>query len=519
MLINFTGLGEGAAEGLNLPMNMSPNNMRKRAAAGMNSTAGGLDINKVAFGFTKSLSSSFLGAVDIQKIASQAMGGGSNLTAGLATMVGPTIVGAAGGLGSGAAQGLGLQNAVAVSPTGPNTAAPEVAHNAAFELTTSFLANGTLQSLQTKLMSVMSMSTTNITSMLGPAAQGAGSGIGQGVAVGLGLQDQNTAQAPMGGDVAMVSRDFTFGLTSNFLANGTVEKLQAKATSLLGANSSMGGVMSALKGVEVSKAAEGLARGLVDGAGQSVANMGGFQAILNGANATEVMMQAATPIFMSANFNDTTGGVATSFGQGLGGQGVTVLAQMLGKSMSMSPDGKLTPASSEMQPAAAPMAPSEAPMAPMTNLSTRARSYNSSSVIRRTVPGKPGFPDLSERVDTPAINISEISNDLISGVNVTSLDVLLQKGVDTLTCQGIGGLVQIFQGLQASGSIPSSFLMSGKSVMLPNATFTIESQDNKFTVNPANIEILVNGVTITRLIILIVVHGMFAFLTNHLRSY
>lgn len=337
------GLGEGAAEGLDLPMNTATSaKMRLKraaaaAAAGTNTTGSGLDINTIAYGFSKSLSSSFLGSVDVKKLTSHAMSV-SNLT----NMVGPTLVGAGSGLGAGAAQGLGLSDAAVAPVTGSDAAAPEVAHNFAYGLTTSFLANGTLTSLQSKLMSAMSM--TNISSMLGPASQGAGSGIGQGAAVEFGLQDPSTAQSPMGGDIAMVSRDYTYGLTSNFLANGTVSRLQAKATSLLGggSNSSSGGIMSALQGVSVSKAAEGLARGLVDCAGMSISNMGGFQAILNGANETEVMMQAAIPVFKSDGFNDTTGDVATSFGKGLDGQSVTLIAQLLGRSMDISSDGTLT---------------------------------------------------------------------------------------------------------------------------------------------------------------------------------
>ncbi|CAD6445411.1 8cb9c813-8ab3-4973-a628-aae03289f549 [Sclerotinia trifoliorum] len=497
------GLGEGAAQGLNLPMNaattmkMEMKRAAEAAAAKTNTTGSGLNIDMVAYGFTKSLSSSFLGAVDVQKLASQAMSG-SNLT----SMVGPVLVGAGSGLGAGAAQGLGLSNAAVAPTTGADTAGPEVAHNFAYTLTTTFLANGTLQSLQTKLMSIMSM--TNISGMLGPAALGAGSGIGQGAAVGLGLQDPPTAQSSMDGGIAMTARDFSYGLTSNFLANGTVARLQAKATSLLGGglNSSAGGLMSTLQGVSVSKAAEGLARGLVDGAGQSISTMGGFQAILNGANSTQAMMQAATPIFKTNDFNDTTGGVATSFGQGLGGQGVALIAQMLGMSMSM--PGKVSEAP-------APISSPDAPAGNFSSPAMRARSYRPSSIIRRTVPVAPTLPKLKldKRVDANTnLNISDITSGLISGVNTTSLNTVLQKGVDTLTCQGVGGLVQIFSGLVAGGTIPSTFASGGTSIMLPNTVFTITNEGNEFKVNPATKDIEVNGVPLTKLVILIVAHAL-----------
>ncbi|RAL67860.1 hypothetical protein DID88_008586 [Monilinia fructigena] len=592
------GLGEGAAEGLDLPMKAATTMRLKRAAAeaaGTNTTGSGLDVGKVAFGFTRSLSSSFLGAVDIKQLTAQAMSG-SNLS----SMVGPTLVGAGSGLGSGAAQGLGLSGKAVDPITGPDTSAPEVAHNFAYQLTTSFLANGTLSSLQSKLMSAMSgssmvgpalvgagsglgagaaqglglsdkaqdpttepdatapdvahnfayqlttnflangtlpslqsklmsiMSMSNISSMLGPAAQGAGSGIGQGAAVGLGLQDPTTAQSPMGGDVAMVARDFSYGLTSNFLANGTVSRLQAKAASLLGggSNSSAGGMMSALQGISVSKAAEGLARGLVDGAGQSVSNMGGFEAILSGANSSKVVMQAITPIFKSNDFNDTTGGVATSFGQGLGGQGVTLIAQMLGTMMSMASNGNITSTPSRNGTTSTSGNTSEngtsAGTATLSSSSMGASSSNFSTpnmrsrfVLRRTPlpPRAPSFPKLKfdKRVDT-SLNISEITSDLITGVNVTSIDVLLQKGVDSLTCTGVGGFAQIFSGLKASGSIPSMLASGGSSIMLPNATFTIESQDNEFKVNPSTMDITVNGIGINQLTLLIVAHAFLVIL-------
>ncbi|KAF7871659.1 hypothetical protein EAF04_003766 [Stromatinia cepivora] len=505
------GLGEGAAQGLNLPINtatmmkMEMKRAAKAAAAGTNATGPGLDIDMVAYGFTKSLSSSFLGAVDVQKLASQAMSG-SNAS----SMVGPALVGAGSGLGAGAAQGLGLSDAAAAPSTGPDAAAPEVARNFAYVLTTNFLANGTLQTLQTKLMSIMSM--TNISAVLAPAALGVGSGIGQGTAVGLGLQDPSTAQTPMDGDIATTARAFTFGLTSNFLANGTVSRLQAKAASLLGggSNSSAGGMMMpALQGVSVSKAAEGLARGLVDGAGQSISTMGGLQAILNGADPTKVM-QAATPIFKTIDFNDTTMGAATSFGQGLGGQGVALIAQMLGKSMSTSSDGSTIARRGNGLEAPAPISSSDAPASNLSSPAMRARSYRPSSIIRRTVPVAPTFPKLKldKRVDADTkLNISDITSGLVSGVNATSLNVIIQKSVDTLTCEGVGGIVQIGLGLYFGGSIPPS-LLSGGNIMLPDTDFTIENQGNEFKINPAEKDIEVNGVPIIRLVILIVGHAL-----------
>ncbi|KAM3089008.1 hypothetical protein ACMFMG_000627 [Clarireedia jacksonii] len=486
------GLGEGAAQGLALPMN--PVVARKlNLRATTNTTGSSLSVDAISFSFTKALSSSFLGSVDVQALANKAMSSSSNLT----DMVGPSLVGAAAGFGSGTAQSLGLQKAIADPVTDPNAPAPEIAKNFAYQLTTSFLANGTLPELQKKLMSSTMM--MNISAMLGPAAQGAGSGIGQGAAVGLGLQDPSSAQTPMGGSVAMVARDFSFGLTSSFLANGTVASLQSKASALLGSSSSMGQMLD-LKSISVSKAAEGLARGLVDGAGQSIQNMGGFQRILNGEDKSAVMADAATPIFNSNEFNDTTGGVATSFGQGLGGEGVNLVLQMLGKGASSVSDTSTSSGSSTMP---MPLASSAQP-SPSNNLSTsaiRARSHHPLPVIRRS---SSALNTTSAGLDT-TINLTGI----LTGVNVTSVDVILQKGVDALTCKGVGGFSQIFAGLKDSGSLnPSSSSSSSSSpIQLPNATFTVKSQGNTFEINPAKGSIIVNGFPQARLTILIVAHA------------
>ncbi|PQE20691.1 cytochrome b b6 petb protein [Rutstroemia sp. NJR-2017a BBW] len=489
------GLGEGAAQGLALPMNPAAA-ARKLKLRAMTNTTGGLNADAISFGFTKALSSSFLGSVDVQALANKAMSGSSNLT----SMVGPSLVSAGSGFGSGAAQSLGLQNAAVAPVTDANAPAPEIAQNFAYQLTTSFLANGTLPALQKKLMSSTMM--VNISAMLGPAAQGAGSGIGQGAAVGLGLQDPSSAQTPMGGSVAMVARDFSYGLTSSFLANGTVANLQSKATALLGSNSTMGKMLD-LKSISASKAAEGLARGLVDGAGQSISNMGGFQRILNGEDKNAVMAEAATPIFSSNGFNDTTGGVATSFGQGLGGEGVNLVLQMFGKGTS-SGSASTTSSSSDSSTMTMPLASAQS--SPSNNLSTpdiRARSHHALPILRR-VPSvlNATLKDLNTTIDLSGI---------LTGVNVTSVDVLLQKGVDALTCKGVGGFSQIFAGLKASGSIKAANSSAPSKFQLPNATFTVTSEGNTFEINPAQGSIVVNGISQGRLTILIAAHGMFIF--------
>jgi hypothetical protein len=270
----------------------------------------------------------------------------------------------------------------------------------------------------------------------------------------------------MGGDVAMVARGFTFGLTDGFLANGTVLKLATIAKSLAGNSSSLN-----LQSVRVAKAAEGLARGLVDGAGESINNAGGFQSILDGGNATAIMASSSptTSLANSSVFNDTVGGAAISFGRGLGGEAVALVLQAF-------------------NPSAAPTTPSSlastnTPMVAARSLAHR--SLRSSRLIKRA------------SLDLAGIFV---------GANITAIDTVLDKGIDAFTCQGIGGFVSIGLGLISSKTINSTST-SDLNTTLPNATFTIHSDGNRFDINLGTKDISVNGNSAIKLAILIVFHG------------
>ena len=452
------GLGSGAAQGLQLPANPGTalETVKKRQAA---STSSSLDLNTIAEDFTQSLSSSFLSSVDLKSLFTQATSGvGGNSSGGLTGMIGSSLAAAGAGLGLGAAVGLGLQQDQAMDAAAASTDVPGIAKDFTFQLATSFLQNGTLNSLQ---KSITSSGTGNIMAVLGPAAQGAGSGIGQGVAVGLGLQGADTAPAPVGGDVAMVARGFTFGLTDSFLANGTVLKLATIAKSLAGNSSSFN-----LQSVSVAKAAEGLARGLVDGAGESINNAGGFQSILDGGNATAIMASSSstTSLADSSVFNDTVGGVATSFGRGLGGEGVALVLQAFNPSAAATPPSSLV-------------------------------STNTLMIAARSLTRRP----LSKRASLDLAGI-------FMGANITAIDTVLDKGIDAFTCQGIGGLVSIGLGLISSKTINTTST-SGLNTTLPNATFTVHSDGNQFDINLGTKDISVNGNGAVKLAILVVFHG------------
>jgi hypothetical protein len=465
-------LGSGAAEGLNLSASPSTalSTVQKRQAT---SSSPPVDINTVAEDFANSLSSSFLGSIDVKGLVTQVMG---NSTGDIAS----ALVSAGSGLGSGAAVGLGLQEDT-TGTTPSSTDVPAIARGFAFQLSTGFLENGTLNNLQ-KI--IASSGGVNVMEMLGPAAQGAGSGIGQGVAVGLGLQGASTAPTPVGGDVAMVARDFTFGLTDSFLANGTAVKLATFAKTLAGNSSTL-----SFQSVNISKAAEGLARGLVDGAGESINNAGGFQAILNGGNATTIMADATSSTFdaSSNTFNDSVGGVATGFGRGLGGEGVMLVLQALGKAPAAAATNESTTATT---PALA------APSSPAGNTTV--------IVARGLAPRIPRSVQIHSPVRALVSKRAVDLSGLFIGANVTAIDNILQKGTNALTCQGVGGLISIFNGLKVSNTLPAG----GNSLngILPNINLTIMSDGNRFDINASDLDIKVNGNSVVKVTILIVFH-------------
>ncbi len=84
-------------------------------------------------------------------------------------------------------------------------------------------------------------------------------------------------------------------------------------------------IAGSVPSVDLGSVAQGFARGFVQGAGDAVQSIGGIPALLNGtAHASLSPVPDGT-----VAFNDSVGGAATGFGQGLGGQLVLVARQLL----------------------------------------------------------------------------------------------------------------------------------------------------------------------------------------------
>ena len=479
-------MGEGAAQGLNLPTKGTVSTIaimraRRRAAAATGSTSG--TVTAAVEGFTRSLSDSFLANINVTALTNQFTASMSSSS--MMSVIAPALAAAGAGLGSGTAVGLGAQPKINI-PSNQTFDIPMAIHGFTYELTNSFFTNGTLASLGSSFSSSNS-SSLNLTfsGMLAPAAQGFGSGLGQGAAVGLGLQDANTVTTPTGDDLASVAHNFAFGLTNSFLENGTLSQLSSKASTLLGNSSSL-----STSSIDVSKVAEGLARGLVNGAGDAVTNAGGIQALFDGTTNTTASA-LSTPI----PFNDSVGGASNSFGYGLGSSSVSLILQLFGTTTNVSSpavDSNATTADSIP-------APDSIPAASDSNITVSRRGLATieSRIIRR-----------SDARRATSTNLTSV----ITSLNVSQIDGVFQSGIDSLTCEGVGGMVQVLFGLYLSGtlSIPSNLTLTNLSATadsLPNATFTIKDSGNTFVVNPKELYVSVNGLGVIKFAVLLVLHG------------
>ena len=91
----------------------------------------------------------------------------------------------------------------------------------------------------------------------------------------------------------------------------------------------------------------------------------------------------------------------------------------------------------------------------------------------------------------------------------TTLDPIIQGGIDTLGCQGVGGVVAIGLSLLESGkiSLGSFGNLTSSFASLTNQTYTIKEGGNTYTANLSTKDITLNGQPVVKAVVLIVLHG------------
>ncbi|KUJ17679.1 uncharacterized protein LY89DRAFT_58940 [Mollisia scopiformis] len=434
------GLGDGAMTGLNM--------------TGPVNTTVPSGVDGIAQNLGSGLTSSIFSSSAMKSVLSF-----NSSSLGSTGTIGEAVLALAQGLGGGAASGLNLSSTSSTNDSAAfNTSGISgIAGNFGQGLSSSLLSAVQLPSLNSLMSTGSSVigSAGNSSFNIAAIGAGLGAGLGQGAAIGLGFQ-ADVASTPTT-DTAGITQDFARGLVSSFLQNGTLSKV----TSSFSGNSSAPGGLS-LSSIDVSKVAEGLAVGMISGAGSTISSLQ-----LIGAD--------------TSSFNDSVGGAATGFGRGLGTEGAKLVEDLLAQSSSKA--------------------------------ANRRRSFAGPSNVEKSV-------NLRKR-DTASANATDLAS-VIANLNASTINPLLQTGIDDLTCEGVGGLVGVFLGLVQSKTVSLNALTSkgtspstsNTTLNLPDQVFIIRSGGNTYSVNPAKgiTTVSINGMAIGSFIGVAAAHIIFAIL-------
>lgn len=466
------GLGGGASQGLGL----------KAISNGTFNTTG---LSGIAGNLGQGLSTSFLGGVDLSKVVSMV---GGNMTLSKA-QTNEAVLSLAQGLGSGAVSALKLSSKPADNSSFNTDGLNGIAGNFGQGLSTSALSNLSLTSLSammadsslTSMFSNLNLTSTFSEANLLAAANGLGSGLAEGAVVGLGFQNDSGVPATTDGTVSVgpIVRIFAKGLGESFLANGTITKAVSSVARSTDGNHNGGIGGLSLSSLPIGKVAAGFAVGLVDGAQSSIENAGSIGRVFNMPPSNTVGMLAMPTV---SNFDDGIGGAATGFGTGLGSELTKGLLQAFGKP----------------------------PLNSTSTTSSVIGSLNPATVNSSPITGKRSVALARlKRQSQTSMTTSKLDLMMLS----TTLDPIIQSGIDVLGCQGVGGVVAIGLSLLQSGkiSIGSFGNLTASFSSLTNQTYTIKEGGNTYTANLANKDITqgitLNGQPVVKAAVLIVLHG------------
>jgi hypothetical protein len=317
-----SGIGNSTAKALNL----TSRDFLPANDSGIVAVAGNLGLG---------ISTPILSNIDFQAVLKSF--GGNKLNTALTEQL-PQIAAAAGnGLGEGARLGLGLRRtAPAASTVEKRQADADPLWGVDVPGTVNQFTKGLSQSLLTDVDVASLPSKLNLTHSLGgildPAmfptlAAGAGSGIGKGLAIGFRFKDADTmpiiAQSGKTSSentrTAMVAETFTQNLLSNFLLNSTIVQDFGSTIS--------NNTPQLLKSAVIAKAAEGFARGTIEGVSTALSSIGGLQNLLSGNFSKDALMNV--PALDATQFNDSMNGSAVGFARGFMSEGTILIGDIL----------------------------------------------------------------------------------------------------------------------------------------------------------------------------------------------
>lgn len=318
-----SGIGNSTAKALKL----TQQDFRPSNDASIEAIAGNLGLG---------VSTPIVSNIDFQAVIKSV--GGSTVGTTLMRQL-PQIAAAAGnGLGEGAKKGLKLDQTTTSKPPGKRQTTDDLLQGLDVPMTVNQFTKGLSQSLLTGVDVTSLAGSLNLTgsfgNMLDPnmfsaIASGAGSGIGMGVAIGFQFKATDAASliAQSGNassnhaQTALVAETFTQNLVSNFLLNSTV--LQSVGSTLSNNTPQL------IKNADIAKAAEGFARGTIEGVSVALSSVGGFQNLISGNFADDALMKV--PVLEATKFNDSMNGSAVSFARGFMGEGTILIGDVLRK--------------------------------------------------------------------------------------------------------------------------------------------------------------------------------------------
>ncbi|KAF2623265.1 hypothetical protein BU25DRAFT_462164 [Macroventuria anomochaeta] len=408
----------------------------------------------------------------------------------------PQIAAAAGnGLGEGTKNGLGFkQTGQPSNPLGKRQMSTDQLQGVDVPGAVNQFTKGFSQSLLTGVDVGSLTRNLNLTGRLGgmvdpsmfPAlAAGAGSGIGMGLAIGFTFKSVNaTPFIAQSGNVsndnmqtAMVAETFAQNLVSNFLLNSTV--LQIIGTAISNSTSLL------LKNADVAKAAEGFARGTIEGVSTALSSVGGIQNLLSGNFSDDAMMNV--PMLDATKFNDSVNGSAVSFARGFMGEGTILIGDVL---------KRINQNANNTSP-----------------LTFRKRSVNVSADEAAVVT----YNALTAR---QALDNTSAGHPFPLAINEATIMGGGQLAIDMLTCQGIGGLASVALGAMNASKNKTSVMDMMSSVpldprvvgSLPQGPVEFTSEGNTFRIVLKDAEISINGLPIIPFGILTALHVLFIML-------
>ncbi|KAL1795620.1 hypothetical protein ACET3X_005844 [Alternaria dauci] len=404
----------------------------------------------------------------------------------------PELAAAAGlGIGEGARNGLGLtaskspasrnRKRQSVNTTTETTDFPGTVQAFARGLSESFIQDSNFSNLNIGTLTVFP-NQTELQGMLRPIAAGAGAGIGMGVAIGLNLKAADS-EPILGSNItgndeqmALAAKGFTQNLFVNLLTNSSAI-LQAKQ--FIASNPP-----AAFQSIDGAKAAEGFARGTIEGVVSAMYSVGGVKNLISG----DIPRTAYddVPVLAPTQFNDSVNGSAVGFARGLTSK-ATILIAEIARNLTQG-----MPKSSDTRP-------------------SRRRSteeiHEDSSVVT--------YSPISIRQSETQASQFPIA------IDAGTAQMGAQKVIETFTCSGIGGIASATLGAvtaaKANASMMSRVMGQASPPLdptvlqaLPRGPIVLSSEGNMFEIIVERQSLKINGLALVPFAVITGLHVLFA---------